>query len=108
MAESVTAWFDQRTMDQRGILIDDMCRYLPNHRLNSPFVSFFPVLTSQEDERVCQLVKQYGMKSWSFIARQLQGRLGKQCRERWYNHLNPDINKDPWTADEDAIIIKVR
>ena len=29
-----------------------------------------------------ELVSQYGMKSWSFIAKQLQGRLGKQCRER--------------------------
>ena len=47
------------------------------------------------------------MKSWSFIARQLKGRLGKQCRERWYNHLQPDINKSPWTAEEDALIIEV-
>jgi Myb-like DNA-binding domain len=47
------------------------------------------------------------MKSWSFIARQLKGRLGKQCRERWYNHLNPDINRAPWSAEEDAMIIEV-
>jgi hypothetical protein len=47
------------------------------------------------------------MKSWSFIARQLKGRLGKQCRERWYNHLNPDINKEPWTTEEDAMIVEV-
>ena len=26
------------------------------------------------------------------------GRNGKQCRERWHNHLKPDINKDDWTA----------
>lgn len=49
----------------------------------------------------------FGVKSWSFIARQLQGRLGKQCRERWYNHLNPDIVKQPWRPDEDRIIIEV-
>ena len=29
-----------------------------------------------------ELVAEHGMKSWSFIAKQLQGRLGKQCRER--------------------------
>jgi hypothetical protein len=52
------------------------------------------------------LVATYGVKSWSFIARQLKGRLGKQCRERWYNHLNPEINKAPWTAEEDRIIIE--
>jgi hypothetical protein len=31
---------------------------------------------------VIDLVAKHGVKSWSFIARQLQGRLGKQCRER--------------------------
>ena len=38
--------------------------------------------TKDEDEKVIQLVKEYGVKSWSFIARKLEGRLGKQCRER--------------------------
>ena len=28
-----------------------------------------------------------------------------QCRERWHNHLNPDICKDAWTDGEDQIII---
>jgi len=55
---------------------------------------------------VIDLVKKHGVKSWSFIAKQLQGRLGKQCRERWYNHLNPSINKHPWTPEEDRLIIE--
>ena len=33
------------------------------------------------------------------------GRIGKQCRERWHNHLNPEISKAPWTEAEDRIII---
>ena len=61
--------------------------------------------TPEEDNAVIELVKQYGIKSWSFIARQLKGRLGKQCRERWHNHLNPGISKEPWTVEEDRIII---
>lgn len=24
---------------------------------------------------------------------------------RWHNHLNPAIRKDPWTPEEDAIIV---
>jgi hypothetical protein len=38
--------------------------------------------TQEEDNSVVELVARYGVKSWSFIARQLKGRLGKQCRER--------------------------
>ena len=34
------------------------------------------------------------------------GRIGKQCRERWHNHLNPNICKAPWTEEEDRIILQ--
>jgi len=36
-------------------------------------------------------VKQYGERKWAQIAEKLEGRVGKQCRERWHNHLRPDI-----------------
>ena len=62
--------------------------------------------TQEEDTKVIELVKIHGNKKWSFIARQLKGRLGKQCRERWYNHLNPDINKGEWTNEEDKLLIE--
>jgi hypothetical protein len=61
--------------------------------------------TAEEDATVIRLVQIHGHKKWSYIARQLKGRLGKQCRERWYNHLNPDINKGEWTEKEDRIIV---
>lgn len=62
--------------------------------------------TTEEDLLVVQLVTRYGLKKWSLIASHLRGRLGKQCRERWFNHLNPDIKKDAWTAEEDEIILQ--
>lgn len=50
--------------------------------------------TSEEDQIVVDLVKIHGTKKWSQIARNLKGRLGKQCRERWYNHLDVSNLKD--------------
>lgn len=48
-----------------------------------------------------------GAKKWSSIASHLPGRSGKQCRERWHNHLNPNINKSKmWSVEEDRIIIE--
>ena len=44
-------------------------------------------------------------RKWSTIAQQLPGRISKQCRERWHNHLNPAISKDPWTEKEDKEIL---
>lgn len=62
--------------------------------------------TKEEDEKVIALVKLHGARKWSVIAANLPGRIGKQCRERWHNHLNPNISKDPWTPEEDAKLIK--
>ncbi|XP_051532537.1 v-myb avian myeloblastosis viral oncogene homolog-like 2b isoform X2 [Myxocyprinus asiaticus] len=62
--------------------------------------------TKEEDEKVIELVKKYGNKQWAMVAKHLKGRLGKQCRERWHNHLNPDVKKSSWTPEEDLIIYK--
>eukprot|EP00854_Cymbomonas_tetramitiformis_P014471 gene14471-17105_t len=62
--------------------------------------------TKEEDEQIISLVSNMGPKKWSVIAQQLPGRIGKQCRERWHNHLNPGIRRDNWTAEEDEALQK--
>lgn len=56
--------------------------------------------------QVIAYVEKFGTKQWARIAQVLPGRKGKQCRERWHNHLNPDINKEAWSAAEDALLIE--
>lgn len=36
----------------------------------------------------------------------LKDRSGKQCRERWHNHLDPSINKSEWTEEEEKVIFE--
>ncbi|KAF7838321.1 transcription factor MYB98-like [Senna tora] len=57
--------------------------------------------TVEEDRLLIQLVGQYGVRKWSHIAQSLPGRIGKQCRERWHNHLRPDIKVPDFCFDED-------
>ncbi|XP_061878916.1 myb-related protein B-like isoform X2 [Entelurus aequoreus] len=64
--------------------------------------------TLEEDERVVGLVHKFGMKQWSLIAKHMRSRNGKQCRERWLNHLNPLVNKSRWTPEEDRIICQAQ
>mmetsp|Transcript_99 Transcript_99/g.173 ORF Transcript_99/g.173 Transcript_99/m.173 type:complete len:661 (-) Transcript_99:599-2581(-) len=59
----------------------------------------------EEDDLLTNLVKEHGAKSWSTIAQHLKGRSGKQCRERWLNHLDPVIKKDAWSSEEDRILL---
>ncbi|XP_042499147.1 uncharacterized protein LOC122077302 [Macadamia integrifolia] len=62
--------------------------------------------TTEEDTLLVYLVEKYEPKNWSHIAQNLKGRIGKQCRERWHNHLKPSIKKDRWTEEEEKIIIE--
>ncbi|XP_072999464.1 transcription factor MYB3R-1 isoform X2 [Typha latifolia] len=61
--------------------------------------------SKEEDDIIIQMVNKYGPKKWSTIAQALPGRIGKQCRERWHNHLNPAINKEAWTQEEEIALI---
>jgi len=42
---------------------------------------------------------------WGYVKRSIPGRTAKQCRERWVNNLNPEINRGEWTLEEDKLII---
>jgi hypothetical protein len=57
--------------------------------------------TEEEDNLLHRLVRKFGPEKWTSIASNLPGREGKQCRERWHNHLNPEIKKSPWSDYED-------
>ncbi|GFR40756.1 hypothetical protein Agub_g1368 [Astrephomene gubernaculifera] len=70
--------------------------------------------TSAEDQLLKRLVEEHGEGNWSVIARHLNaalgkpaesGRIGKQCRERYNHHLRPDIKKDAWTEEEEALLV---
>jgi len=61
--------------------------------------------TAQEDEIVKVHVQKYGPRGWAGLAQTLPGRKGKQCRERYHNHLAPDIKKEPWSPEEEALLL---
>ncbi|XP_077409946.1 myb-related protein A isoform X2 [Vanacampus margaritifer] len=96
--KSITNSFPGRT--------DGQCQHRWQKVLNPELVK--GPWTKEEDQKLIDLVHKYGPKRWSVIAKHLQGRIGKQCRERWHNHLNPQVKKSSWTQEEDLIIYEVR
>lgn len=64
--------------------------------------------TEQEDELLRSVVAKKGSHDWKMIASFVPGRSGKQCRERWLFSLDPTINKEPWTDDEDDKLIDLQ
>merc|ERR1719421_866580 len=63
--------------------------------------------TQEEDELLIAAVRKYGACRWSMIATSLaSGRVGKQCRERWNNHLCPEVKKTEWSPEEDRALMQ--
>ena len=67
-----------------------------------------------EDDMLKSIIAAKGTRVWTAIAQKLniqmhQGapiRHGKQCRERWYNHLDPSIRKGSWSPREDLLVLE--
>ena len=71
---------------------------------NPPVIKGKGSWTVEEDAILREKRQLYGRK-WAKIAAHLPGRQGKQCRERFVNHLDPELKKGEWTDDEEAILI---
>ncbi|XP_022719945.1 transcription factor CSA-like [Durio zibethinus] len=61
-----------------------------------------------EDAKLKELVAQYGPQNWNLIAEHLEGRSGKSCRLRWFNQLDPRINRKAFTEEEEERLLAAR
>ena len=55
---------------------------------------------------VLDLVKKMG-KNWNGISKVVKTKNGKQVRERYINKLDPGINQEDWTEEEDFLLISL-
>ena len=79
----------------------------PNLSLNHTFRCIKKRIpwSEEEDKTMKQLVNKYGTSNWTLISSKMgKARNGKQCRERWYNQLNPSMKKNNWTVNEENIL----
>ncbi|KAK8837827.1 hypothetical protein M9Y10_036365 [Tritrichomonas musculus] len=75
--------------------------YSNNENINTPVRSRF---SAEEDAKLVELQQQ--QLDWNEISRQIGNRSPRQCRERFQNYLDPDLNKSTWTPDEDNLLLK--
>lgn len=70
----------------------------------------------EEDKALENLVEFQGTKAWAQVAKEINNifyegkafRKGKQCRERFFNHINPKLKKGDWTKEEDDFILQMQ
>ena len=56
--------------------------------------------SAKEDQIVKDWALRNGPRKWSICSVVVEGRSGKQCRDRWRNYLDPFINHSEWTDTE--------
>jgi hypothetical protein len=62
--------------------------------------------TPQEDAKLVELMKKHG-QSWAMISAAMEGRTGKQIRDRFLNKLRPNIKCGDWSAEEDEKMVRL-
>ena len=63
------------------------------------------VFSQDEDAKLIELVAKYGTENWFDIAKEMNQKTPRQCKERWINYLSPENIFTPWTIDEDKLLI---
>ncbi|OEL18648.1 Myb-related protein Myb4 [Dichanthelium oligosanthes] len=62
----------------------------------------------EEDQRLLEYISQNGHPNWRALPRHAGLlRCGKSCRLRWINYLRPDIKRGNFSADEEALIVRL-
>ena len=59
--------------------------------------------SDEEDCLLLEQIQRHGTGNWNTIALQV-GRDQRRCRERWFNHLDPNCRKGHWSPEEDVLI----
>lgn len=65
------------------------------------------VWSNLEDQIVKAAIQKYGTHQWSKIASLLQHKSARQCQIRWDEYLNPRLNFNDFTKQEDARLLNL-
>jgi hypothetical protein len=61
--------------------------------------------TPHEDAALIVLIGSNSDVNWDAVAKRMDARSPRQCRERWVNYLAPTLRSDPWTEAEDQLLV---
>ncbi|AMD18576.1 HBL326Cp [Eremothecium sinecaudum] len=65
------------------------------------------VWTNLEDQILKAAIQKYGTHSWNKVASLLQKKSGKQCQNRWNEYLNPRLNFEKWSKEDDVKLLRL-
>ena len=104
--------FPSSRSEKESALAQSALDLLPEHAEIDPSTTkeeknqrplFYP-WTPEEDQALLNVISTGRCKDWPRIALSMPGRTGKQCWQRFRNHLKSNFRTGDWTPEEDAVI----
>lgn len=63
--------------------------------------------TKDDDEKLINIVSSYGASDWSKISALMGNKNPRQCQDRWNKYLCPNVNRSPFSIQEDQLILEL-
>jgi hypothetical protein len=57
-----------------------------------------------DDDQLRSLVATLGTNNWTRIAERIGDKNARQCKDRWFNYLCPELNTACWSGEEDMLL----
>lgn len=88
------------------IELPEDCKPVSQAHLNKVGSCRRRIFTTEEDKYLAELVSTRECTNWFDVAARLPGRTPRQCRDRWINYLCPTNSFEPWTPEEDLMVVE--
>ena len=62
--------------------------------------------TAEEDKSIKDNIIEYG-EDWDKIALNIKGRTSRECKSRYYNHLQSNIDRSKFTFEDEVKLLKL-
>lgn len=60
--------------------------------------------TPEEDSLLVSIIKSSKTLDWNIISSKMFKRNVRQCKERWFYYLCPEVNNGEWSLEEDELL----
>ncbi|KAK8865561.1 hypothetical protein M9Y10_011117 [Tritrichomonas musculus] len=61
--------------------------------------------TNEENEIIINHVERFGPRNWKHVAAEIRTKNAQQCRDHYYDVLDPRIKNAIWTKEEERILL---
>lgn len=66
-----------------------------------------PAWSTAEDEKLTEIIREYGPVRWNHIAKHMKQRTADECRLRWTTYLAPALGrKKRWSKEEKDMLVQ--